>query len=466
MTTTTVAVRDTGTETCRLTIVGPAKKADLTMPGTVTISELLPLLARQVTTEDERDCPWVLQRLGESPLDVDQTPGTLGLRDGDVLYLRPAQRVLPALEFDDVAVGVASVVSGHPARWRREFTRWLLLGLAGLALVAYLTGVLGVRSPWPPAAYFAAAAAVLAVGSVTAVTIAGDVAISLFAGLPACLFAAAAATDGFAVLTAGRVQLAGLCAAATAIVTATATSAAGAATRRPPAAPYLAVVAVSTAATVGASLARVAHWDAARAAAVLAVVVFITGTRGVRVVLRAAGLRAPNPPANADELQLDAAPEPRRDVTRRTATAIACLDGLAACLAVVTVAACVLLARGPGRAGWALAALLSCAVLLRARVVTGAWQRAPITAAGAAGLMVTAISLAAHAGPQVRLAVLFALLAAAGALLAGAWRLPAARPLPVWGYLADIADVGAAVALVPLLLQVLHVYSALRSMIG
>jgi hypothetical protein len=47
----------------------------------------------------------------------------------------------------------------------------------------------------------------------------------------------------------------------------------------------------------------------------------------------------------------------------------------------------------------------------------------------------------------------------------GAWRLPTARLLPMWGHMADRAELLTAIALVPLLLQVLHVYATFRSMI-
>jgi type VII secretion integral membrane protein EccD len=385
--------------------------------------------------------------------------------------LRLAEQAMPAIEFDDVSVGVASVVSGRSDRWRPEFTRRLLLSLAGLVLAAYFGGGLVIHSQWPPAVYFAAAAVILGGGSVAATRLAGDAALSLLTGLSACVFAAAAPIaghglhsasshggDALLMLTDDRIQLAAVCAGVVA--------AAIWAARRQPAAPYAAVVLISAAGLLAATLARAAHWDATRAAAVLAVVVFMAGARGVRGVLRAARLRVPHPPANAEELQLDIEPESGERVTRRTATAIAYLNGLTFCLAVVAVAAFALLARRPEWAGWALAALLSCCILLRARAVIGVWQRAPLAVAGTAGLAITAVSIAAHASPELRLVLLLVPLAAAALLVVGAWRLPTTRLLPVWGHMADLAEVWTAIGLVPLLLEVLHVYSALRSMIG
>jgi type VII secretion integral membrane protein EccD len=182
-------------------------------------------------------------------------------------------------------------------------------------------------------------------------------------------------------------------------------------------------------------------------------------------VLRAAQLAVPHPPANADELQLDIEPEEGEQVMRRTADALAYLNALTFCLAVVAVGACALLARHPDWASWALAALLSCCVLFRARGLVGVWQRTSLAVAGTTGLAITSVSIAAHASPELGLVLLLVPLVAAVALVVGAWRLPTARLLPVWGHMADRAELLTAIALVPLLLQVLNVYSALRALI-
>jgi type VII secretion integral membrane protein EccD len=468
MTTSTAAIG--GVETSRLTVVGPARTADLTVPGTITIGGLVPTLAQHLADEGGRHQPWVLQRLGEKPFDPDQTAETLDLRDGDVLYLRLADQAMPAIEFDDIAVGVASVVSGRPDRWRPEFTRRLLLALGGLVLAGYLGAGLAVHAQWPAAVTFGIAAVILGGGSVAAARFVGDAAMSLLAGLSACVFAAAAPVAGAGrfgtgvkhggavlLINADRVQIAALCACVVA----------GAiwAGRRQPIAPYAAIIGVSVAGLLDGTLERVAHWNATEATAVLAIVIFMAGAREVRAALRVARLVVPHPPANAAELQLDIEPESGEQVVRRTADALAYLNALTFCLAVVAVGACAVLARRPDWASWSLAALLSCCILFRARGVIGVWQRTSLGVAGTAGLAITVISIAAHASPEVELVLLLIPLVAAVALIVGAWRLPTARLLPVWGHAADRAELLTAIALVPLLLQVLHVYSALRSLI-
>jgi type VII secretion integral membrane protein EccD len=481
MTTSSAALR--GVDTCRLTVVGPAGKADLTVLGTVTVGELLPLLAKRVTGEAERGQAWTLQRLGGHPFDADQTAEMLDLLDGEVLYLRPAAQPLPALEFDDISVGVASVVSGRPDKWRPELTRRLLLSLAGLVLAAYLVGAGTIGSQWPPAVYFAVAAVSLGAGSVLMARLIGDASVAVLLGLAGCVFAAAAALAGhpatahvtvvqhgavtlpvtvvthgtLVLLTASRLQLAGLCAGLLA--------GAVLAARRQPIAPYAAVIALSVEALAGATLARAAHWDATRVAAVLAVVTFMAAARQVRTVLRAARLRVPYPPGNAEELQLDIEPDQADQVTARTANAVACLNGLTACLAIVTMVAFARLAMHPQWAGWALIVVLSAAIALRARSVVAVWQRVPLAVGATAGFAL-AVILAAQASPSARVTLLLAVLVAAGLLVVAGWRMPTARLLPVWGNLADMAEIWTAIAVVPLLLQVLHVYSAMRALIG
>jgi transposase len=51
-------------------------------------------------------------------------------------------------------------------------------------------------------------------------------------------------------------------------------------------------------------------------------------------------------------------------------------------------------------------------------------------------------------------------------LVVGAARLPGRRQAPVWAHLADRLEALTALALVPLLLQVLHVYAYVRSLAG
>src|SRR5215470_854024 len=119
---------DTPTDTCRLTVVAPSSWADVALPVHVPLADLVPVLVRkadpQLADAGVTHGGWVLQRLGEAPLDEDGTPADLGLLDGETVYLRPRESALPEYDFDDLidglamgalALGVAALVQDGPA---------------------------------------------------------------------------------------------------------------------------------------------------------------------------------------------------------------------------------------------------------------------------------------------------------------------------------------------------------------
>ncbi|WP_427924619.1 type VII secretion integral membrane protein EccD [Streptomyces sp. cg40] len=453
-------------EVCRLTVEAPDGRADLAVPVTTPVSALLPLLLRHTATgPDTRGTPWTLQRLGEDPLDPEATPESAGLRDGDVLHLRPADAALPALHFDDVSDGVAHTVGAGPGRWRPELTRNLGLALSCLALAALAAALLG-AGPGPLTAVTAGAIAlVLAAGCASAARMHADPGAVLVAGVGAFGFAALAGTTlregpsgGFAPGTTGVLVAAGCV-----VALAGGLLALGALPLVVPGT----VLLTALAAALGAGLAETAGLHGVQAASVVAVGLFVLGHLAPRLALRTARLRVPQLPHDAEELQLDIEPEPGERVAGRVSVATACLDTIGIASALVWAVALWLLAdREAGWAGWLLPLCLSLAVLLRARGTNGTLQRVPAVLAGAYGLGLVLIVRVAPTGPAGRAAVLAALLAAALLLLVGAWRLPRARLLPVWGHLGDLLEIVTAVALLPLLLQVLHAYAYFRGLAG
>src|SRR3954470_9204852 len=87
---------NTTSDACRLTVVAPSGWIELAVPSDIAIADLLPALVQQAgehaAEEGLEHSGWVLQRLGDEPLDEDLTPAALGLLDGDTLYLRPPGR--------------------------------------------------------------------------------------------------------------------------------------------------------------------------------------------------------------------------------------------------------------------------------------------------------------------------------------------------------------------------------------
>lgn len=455
------------TEVCRLTIAGPAGRADLAIPVTTPVSALLPVLLRHIPADPERSVDgWTLQRLAEPPLALDDTPQTAGLLHGDILYLRPADELLPELAFDDISDGVANAVSARPDRWRSELTRRLFLALACFVLVTLAVAIpVAGHGVVVPVLYGVAA---IFLGSLCALDErwSADGGIAVITGLGAwgsAVLAGLAAADRDSGLTSPRPGGIALGAACGVLVSA--------AVLLPiPRIPLVVsgtTLFTSALGALTAAVAAVTDWDAVRTVSTVAVVVFFFGHFAPRAALRLARVRVPQLPHNAQELQQDLDAHPEGLVSRRAAAADSLLTVLTVATAVMCSAAFVLLVLSHGWITWALPLTLSSAMLLRSMSFDSTWQRVPTVFSGVLGLLAVVLSWTASAtGTGTRCALLLGLLVGAVLLLVGAWRLPPTRLLPVWGHTADILEMLTALAVLPLLLELLHVYSHVRSSVG
>ncbi|MEV7320199.1 type VII secretion integral membrane protein EccD [Streptomyces sp. NPDC093970] len=454
-----------GGEACRLTVVGTRGRSDLALPVSATVGALLPVLVSHVVAPDDTDGPWVLQRLGGEPFDPDGTPESLGLRDGETLYLRSASEALPALHFDDLADGVAITISARPDRWRPAATHRLFLGLACLAL-AFLAAAVVTAGGRQVALYSGAAALVLlARGTVDArAPGSADGLTPILTGLAACVFAGVAglsALHGAAgIVSPDRYDV--MWGAACAGVAGSAVLVGG----HGPQALFGTVLLTSLAAECGAVLTVQMNWDAARASSVVVSFMFPLLLAGPGLSLRLASLRVPLLPRTAEELQRDIDPDPEGRVRARVLAADAYLTVIAFATSLVSAVSFALLVRAGSWAETSLAAVFGVALLLRARVAGGIWQRTPLTFSGALGVGLVALYGPASDGQGAHAALAVALLGAVLLLLTAARRLPSTRLLPVWGHLAEVLDVCTALALLPLLLQVLGMYGYLRGLGG
>jgi type VII secretion integral membrane protein EccD len=451
-----------GVELCRLTVRSPERGCDLALPVSAAVGELLSVVVPEPAAEGPQ-AGWVLQRLGGPPLDPGATPESLGLHDGEVLYVNPVSSPMPEADFDDMSVGVAQAVAARADRWRPELTGRLLLGAASVVVAAYCAVAVSARPHWLALLALALSVVAATTYSATAVRLSTDRYSGVASGLAACVLGALTglsarhAAAGLFTLDRKAVLALGLGIAVPALVLCVA---------RLPLALFGTLAGCGLTAVLGTATASGLHWDAARTAALLAVVFFAAGALDLRLVLRATRLWVPQLPRTSQELQQDIEPEPQTEVDRRTGRAVALLTSVFVTAAVLNATACALLAREPGWIGWTLASALCVAVLLRARALTVAWQRAALALSGVAGLAVVAAVRTAGLGPTSRGLLLLGLLLAAAGLAATAYRRPRRRPLPAWGYAADLLETWSAVALVPLLLQLLHVYAHLRTLIG
>jgi type VII secretion integral membrane protein EccD len=453
-----------GTELCRVTVIGPQSKADLAIPLSATVANLLPVLLQHTAQEPERGGAWVLQRLGEPPLDPDGTVDTLGLRDGDELYLRPVDDPLPELDFDDLADGVGDAMSRRSDLWRPQLTRQLFLGLAAFTSALLLAALAGTGAPLPAMVYAGAAAlvALLASGLIAWKLRQRDIA--TVTGLSGCALAALAgslAPQGIREaenLEALRLLFAG---------TALAVSAACVLLMRKLSAPVFGtVLLVGLFACLSASLVLVADASTAGSAGLVASGALVVMVAGPRLSLRLARLTGPQLPRRAEELQEDIEPEQAERVLSRTDSANGFLCMFAVSSSVVIAAALAVVQREPGWVPAALAVLFALAVFLRARESTVIWQRLPAAVAGAVCLALVVHGGFQGWGPLMRGVAVVALMLLVAALLLASARLPARRPLPIWRRTAEILETLSALAILPLVGQLLGIYGYLRGLNG
>jgi type VII secretion integral membrane protein EccD len=457
-------------EVCRISVYGPGGRADLAVPLSATVAGLMPVLLRRASDSaapPEQANGWVLQRLGEAPLDQSGTPETLGWRDGDELYLRPAAEPLPELDFDDIADGVAAAVNRHPGRWRPEFNRLLSFGFAIAAMIVFAGALLYAGAGNVSKGGAIAAAVGLLEGAIVAETRTGDrqligllaVSSCVFAGLAGALVPAGAAgvtslrgapvlVGGLAMVFAGLLLLA--CRAFWA--------------RQMP------FTALGVVITAGA-LAAIAQWlhlgaglSVQQVAGLVGASLLVVLIFAPRVAIRLARLPGPQLPWTAEDLQQDVAPTPAAEVTERTAFADACLT-------VVTLASSLALAGlfpfliAGGVFAKILAVLVALAALLHARVFRGVWQRVPLAAAGGVGLVLVGLSLYQHFGQQARAVSLAVIAGTFCVLVLAIMRPPTRRLLPIWGHMANWLETLSAIAVIPILLQLFGAYGKVRGLI-
>jgi hypothetical protein len=161
---------------CRLVIHGPGRQLHVGVPADVLIGDLLPALLHHfgggLADAGLAHAGWILQRLGDAPLDEDLTVAGLGLRDGDRLHLRPRSDQIPPIHFDDLADGIATGVRSRAGVWRPKMIRWAALG-AFTTLAAVGVPVLAMSATHAAAAACAAGLAICGLAGAFALTRAG-----------------------------------------------------------------------------------------------------------------------------------------------------------------------------------------------------------------------------------------------------------------------------------------------------
>ncbi|HEV8561578.1 MAG TPA: type VII secretion integral membrane protein EccD [Actinophytocola sp.] len=437
---------------CHLTVVGPHRALDVALPAYVVLAELQPGLLRLAGEESVRSSSdgggWVLQRLGEEPLDIDLTSRALGLRDGDTVYLRPSDAQLPPADFDDMADGVATAVRDGAGRWRPAHTGVAVLAVAG----AGMTGAGGLLlAPGPPlvrAGVALALAVLLGVASVLAGRILSDGRAAAVFGV-ACVGTAVLAGYLLGTLLLGSVRLD-----APALVTAAATGAGAVgllALGLPPARGPALGVAAAVLLTVGAGVAgtglelsTVGTWALAL---VLAVAMIGALPRAAAWIAK---LRIPPLPASFEQLREYTDPEPGQQVLDRAAAADRHVAAMAMGLAAVAGGALAVLGSADQWGSRACALLGACVLLLQARAFVAIWPRVALIAGGATGLVALLVGTGLGMSAPSRSVFGLALVAVAAAVVLSARSLEGRRLMPRWGWFGDLFQTLAVLSLLPL----------------
>jgi type VII secretion integral membrane protein EccD len=459
-------------ELCRLTVRAPSVSVDLAVPADVPVADLLPTLLRYVGEEAEEagldHAGWVLQRLGDAPLDEETTLARAGLADGDVLYLRPHTEALPEARLDDLVDGIADTAGRRLHTWHPGAARGLLVGSVVATVV---TALLLVFWPGVPASSRAACSAVAGVlllaGAGSASRAVGDRLSATALGLlvAPCLALAGWVLPGGdltgpdAARVVGARLLAAGAAGAGGAVLALAATAVGA-----PALLATAVVAVATA--IAGALMGYTGLDVPAAVALVATVVALAAGAVAPFAFKLAGMRMPALPSSASQLQEGIEPYAGSEVAERTELAGRWVTALFAATGTVAAAALVVLAERPDLPAVMTSLVLSLLLLLHSRGLVHIGQRLTLAVPGIWGLLLLVRAWAVHSDTDGRPVVFAVLLAAAAGLVIAAWTVPGRRVLPYWGRAAELAHTGFAVALLPLSLWLAGLFGWLRGLFG
>ncbi|MFC3452607.1 type VII secretion integral membrane protein EccD [Amycolatopsis speibonae] len=455
------------TSSARLRFVLGDQVRDLALPAEVPLADLLPavltLFGAQTIEQGAEHEGWVLQRIGDAPLDEDRTLTQLGVFDGESLHLLPRSEQLATIDYDDLVDGVGEQVRENPGAVTPARVRWLFHSSAVMALLL---------GWWLLLADTASAAQVL--------LSAGLAVVLLVAG--ALVARGAARTKPAVILVAAAVAHAGL--AGLLLVLAL----------DPAASPMVKVTSASGAALLTLMAGVVAIADAAllfAGAALFSAVLLITGLIGsvtpatpaqataIGLVLalilglfiptaafRLSGLTLPMLPTGAEELHEDIDPVPHKMVVERGAATFGYSTALYTGLGLaLTILLPVLVVDGDP---WSmtLSLVIALLLLLRSRHPNGMIQRCAVLLP-AAGVIFVNVGYWSSALPvYARFLAVVPLVMIAGLFLLGGEYLPGKRFRPYWGRAVEIFELITAIAILPILLQVLHVYAFMRNLVG
>lgn len=430
---------------CRLTVVSDGRRADVSLPATVPVADVIAdvtdlMLGR---SPDVLPDPLVLARPTGPALPLDRSLDELDVVDGDVLMLREAAETPGVPVVDDLAEAVSEALERRPGRWSTTERRRLLplagaliAALGGMAFLGPLAGALGGGSLLAFALALLAAGAVLERVPPSGVTGAAVAAASLpwFAAAPAGFFEAGGATLASAMAGSGLGLLVGV---GLVIVAA------------PRVVAPVAGLGIPAAAGAIAGGAMLAGLGAVDVAAVVAVVSVATLYLLPGAAMRASGLVDISDRATVSEVN---------EVVEHGRQLLPAL--LAGAGAVAALAAGVLAWFGTGAAPFLAVAVAGC-LLLRTRSLD---FTAEIVAVGGSGLLASALVASAAARLPIGVAAIPFVTVLGGLAIALAGALGGAPGSPGGRRLLARVEVTSALALIPLCLAVVGFFGVVADL--
>jgi type VII secretion integral membrane protein EccD len=452
----------------RLRFVLDRRSAEVAIPGDTALVDVLPAVLPALDPDAADNGVghdgWVAQRLGQPPLDEERSANDLHLLDGETLYLRPRAAQLPAISFDDLVDGIAEQVREHSGRWSPRRSRFMLLTLAGVLLLAGLPVLALGGAPGVRAAIAACLTVALLAGAGLASRAAADpLSGALLAGAAVAYAALAGWYGGAAAapLAPWSVRVACL------VLAVLATLCVGLAAVADAALLFTATLALTLLIGVPAVLAAVGGLPPQQAAGVGLCVTLIAGMFLPATAFRLSGLKLPMLPGKPEELGEEIDPVPHELVVERGAVAV----GYLSALCIGTGAAQLLL-------GWALiqpggtwpmvlAGLVGAALFLRARHLTNAVQRWALLVPATVLVLGDVLRWCVDRALFTRAVAVVPMLVLLGvALVVAAATLPGQRLRPYWGRAVELSESIVAIAILPVLGAVLGVYAAVRAWFG
>lgn len=459
----------------RVTVISSSRRVDLALPGSVSLSELLPSILRFSGLESNNPTDavqtWVLQRFGSDPFDLYSPVNKLGIRDGETLYLRHRENAIPDAAFDDVVDAVAGATNSRPS-WVAQHSRRMSLTLLALLLVGIPLLIILRQDPID----FEAARLEPGLRLPLTLSVGVTIFLSFASFIGAVALARAAHEKATATMLAwSSVALGGIggwfladpisesvplpvrliMASALVLITA----AAGALAARVHAMPLFAA-SLSALFMLASSVFMVIYPDRMIevAAVTLTVMAFLT-TFLPTLSYRIAGIAMPNLPVTTEAMLADETPV-QSDIVARALLADRLLGAmLAAASVTATLSAFMVVTQGTV---WA-TALIFCiglAFLLRARAFVGLTQRVALLAGGALCVLIALLAVSMnYATSLTGIVVLFSACLVFSYVFAHYSAATYNKVLsPTWGRWGDIFEWLAIIGIVPALLGVLDLY--------